>query len=232
MSRPIPVAPRSAARSMVVRSSAPVQVVPLRTITVASVPMATRTRNGQITIINNVNSTPVVTPQVFDVDDFPVPGLGFDFAHLAAINAGRRHVRTRGVSFAGAPFFGLPLFSDFSGVVPMQAAPPQVIIVQQPVPTPAEDDEAEATPRRGRRAYSAPASELPAGTEPTREAGEYVLVKRNGGLLFAVAFSVQNGQLNYITREGSERAVALASLDLDATQRMNEQRGTRIRLPA
>jgi hypothetical protein len=169
---------------------------------------------------------------VFDVDDFPVPGLGFDFAHLAAIHAGRRHLRTRGVSFAGAPFFALPLFSDFSGVVPTQAGPPQVIIVQQPVPTPAEDDEAEVTPRRSHRAYSVPASELPADTGATREADEYVLVKRDGGLLFAVAFSVQNGQLNYITLEGSERTVALVLIDMDATQRMNEQRGTRIRLPA
>jgi hypothetical protein len=232
MSRPVPLAQRSAAPLMVVRSSAAAQVVPVRTITVARVPMTTRSRNGQITVINNVNSTPVVTPQVFDVDDFPVPGLGFDFAHLAAIHAGRRHVRTRGVSFASAPFFALPIFSDFSGVVPTQGAPPQVIIVQQPVPTPAGDDEAEVTPRRSRRAYSAPASEVPADTEPTREAGEYVLVKRDGGLLFAVAFSVQNGQLNYITREGSERTVALAFIDLDATQRMNAERGTPVRLPA
>jgi hypothetical protein len=63
VSRPIAVAPQSAARSMVVRSSAPVQVVPLRTITVTRVPMTTRARSGQITIINNVNSTPVVTPR-------------------------------------------------------------------------------------------------------------------------------------------------------------------------
>src|SRR5260370_12660413 len=75
--RSTPVVTRSATPRVVVHSG-----VPARTVAVARVPMTTRSRNGQITIINNVNSTPpLVTPQVFDADDFPVPGLGFDFAH-------------------------------------------------------------------------------------------------------------------------------------------------------
>jgi hypothetical protein len=194
--------------------------------------MTTRSRNGQITIINNVNSTPLVTPQFFDADDFPVPGLGFDFAHLAAINAGRHHRMFRGTtfsSFGGFPFVEFPFFSDSSGIAPVQAAPPQVIIVQQPAPQQAEDDEAEVTPRRGRRFYSAPA---PADAAPGRAAGEYVLVRRDGGLLFAVAFSLQGGQLNYVTREGLRRTVALAAIDAEATEQMNEQRGMTVRLPA
>jgi len=228
--RSAPVATRSAAPRVVVRSA-----VPARTVAITRVPMTTRSRNGQVTIINNVNSTPFVTPQVFDVDDFPVPGLGFDFAHLAAINAGRHHGRLRGTTFAsfgGFPFVEFPFFSDFSGVAPMQAAPPQVIIVQQPVPQQAEDDEAEVTPRRSRRFYSAPAPDAPADAAPGRAADEYVLVRRDGGLLFAVAFSLQGGQLNYVTREGLRRTVALAAIDAEATEQMNEQRGMTVRLPA
>ena len=232
MARTAPVVTRSAAPRVVVHSA-----VPARTIAVTRVPMTTQSRNGQITIINNVNSTPLVTPQVFDADDFPVPGLGFDFAHLAAINAGRHHRRFRGTTFAtfgGFPFVEFPFFSDSSGVAPVQAAPPQVIIVQQPVPQQAEDDEAEVTPRRSRsrRFYSAPAPEAPADAAPGRAADEYVLVRRDGGLLFAVAFSLQGGQLNYVTREGLRRTVALAAIDAEATEQMNEQRGMTVRLPA
>src|SRR5260370_3893125 len=183
-----PVVTRSAAPRVVVHSPATV-----RTLAVARVPMTTRSRNGQITIINNVNSTPFVTPQVFDADDFPVPGLGFDFAHLAAINAGRHHGRFRGTTFAGFggfPFVEFPFFSDFSGVAPMPAAPPQVIIVQQPVPQQAEDDEAEVTPRRSRRFYSAPAPQAPTNAPPGPPAAAYALVRRAPGLPFPVAFSL------------------------------------------
>ncbi len=228
--RSAPVATRSAAPRVVVHSPPTV-----RTVAVARVPMTTRSRNGQITIINNVNSTPLLTPQFFDADDFPVPGLGFDFAHLAAINAGRHHRRFRGTTFAGFggfPFVEFPFFSDSSGIAPVQAAPPQVIIVQQPVPQQAEDDDAEVTPRRSRRFYSAPAPEAPTDAAPGRAAGEYVLVRRDGGLLFAVAFSLQGGQLNYVTREGLRRTVALAAIDAEATEQMNEQRGMTVRLPA
>src|SRR3989442_736757 len=228
--RSTPVVTRSAAPRIVVHSPATV-----RTVAVARVPMTTRSRNGQITIINNVNSTPFVTPQVFDADDFPVPGLGFDFAHLAAINAGRHRRRFRGTTFAsfrGFPFVEFPFFSDSSGSAPVQAAPPQVIIVQQPVPQQAEDDEAEVTPRRSRRSYSAPAPEAPADAAPGHAAGEYVLVRRDGGLLFAVAFSLQGGQLNYVTREGLRRTVDLAAIVAKATEQLTEQAELTVRLPA
>src|SRR5260370_17326287 len=144
--RSTPVVTRSAAPRVVVHSA-----VPARTVAAARVPMTTRSSNGQITIINNVNSTPLVTPQFFDADDFPVPGLGFDFAHLAAINAGRPHRRFRATTFGtfgGFPFVEFPFFSDSSGIAPMQAAPPQVIIVPQPVPQQAAEGDAEGRPPR------------------------------------------------------------------------------------
>ena len=223
MARPIPVVTRSAAPPAVFHSSAPAQ-----TMTVRSVPVNARSRNARVTVIN-----PAGTRQVFDTDSFQVPGLGFDFVHLAAINAGR-HRMFRGTNFGNFgsfPFVEFPLFSEpFGGVTP-QAAPPQVIVVQQPVPMQGEDNDAEATPRQGRRRYLAPAPEASPDPEPVHEAGEYVLVKRDGGLLFAVAFSVRGGQLNYITREGFRRTVALSAIDADATQQMNEQRGTPIHLP-
>lgn len=69
-------------------------------------------------------------------------------------------------------------------------------------------------------------------SEPLRDVGEFVLVRRDGRLLFAVAFSAEGDQLIYITREGVRRSLPLAELDIEATRRMNEERGTTLRLPA
>ena len=71
-----------------------------------------------------------------------------------------------------------------------------------------------------------------AGASPLPDAAEYVFVRRDGGLLFAVAYSWDNGMLRYVTRDGFRRSVTQDALDLDATQQFNEQRGLSFRLPA
>jgi uncharacterized protein YkuJ len=48
---------------------------------------------------------------------------------------------------------------------------------------------------------------------------------RNGGVVFAVAYSWENGTLRYVTPEGQRKSVAADSLDMDATQSFNESRG-------
>jgi hypothetical protein len=67
---------------------------------------------------------------------------------------------------------------------------------------------------------------------PVREAAEYVFVRRDGSLLFAVAYSWDNGTLRYVTRDGLRRSVTRDALDMDATQQFNEQRGLSFHLPA
>ena len=78
---------------------------------------------------------------------------------------------------------------------------------------------------------------LPSGTRlgaavPVRDAAEYVFVRRDGTLLFGVAYSWDNGTLRYVTREGLRRSVSQDALDMDATQQFNEQRGVNFRTPA
>ena len=68
-----------------------------------------------------------------------------------------------------------------------------------------------------------PASAGPAA--PVRDAAEYVFVRRDGSLLFAVAYSWDNNTLRYVTRDGFRRSIAREALDIDATQQFNEQRG-------
>ncbi len=165
---------------------------------------------------------------------FPVPGLGFDFAHLAAIS---RNVKVSDISvlttaqrlalaqrLASLNSFSVPFFPAASPVILLQQPP--VVVVQQPAAE--EIVEAERPPRVGRREAEA-AAPVP---DPAHDAGEFVLVRLDGRLVFAVAFSTQGNELTYVTREGLRRSLRLTELDIDATRRMNEGRGTMIHLPA
>jgi len=169
------------------------------------------------------------------ISTFPVPGLGFDFAHLAAIT---RNLKVSDISVLSTPErlalaqrltpivpFALPIFPESSPVIVVQQPP--VVVVQQPV---VPEESVEPVARRR-------APEPGEGVEPARPAaplpdvGEFVLVRRDGRLVFAVAFFTQGDHLIYVTREGVRRSMLLAELDAEATRRMNEERGTTIHLP-
>jgi hypothetical protein len=163
----------------------------------------------------------------FEFDD--VPGLGFDFPHLAAVSGGRHH-RGFGSFVGGAPFFdGGFLFGAPSVIIeqtpPAQAAPEAV----------AEDaiaGDASEPARRPVRRYAVEASPEPVAQAPQAEQEQYVFVRRDGELLFAVAYSWENGMLRYITPDGMRRSVTREALDLQATEQFNEQRGVNFHAPA
>lgn len=176
-----------------------------------------------------------------------VPGLGFDYPHLAAVTRGQPRQRPIVEPIAPLRFQGI----FFSPLV----APPAVVIVQQPpvVEVPeypraasysesVRDNESEIDSRASvsARPERAPAR-TPAQTEtspteavpaPRADCAQYVFVQRDGTLLFAVAYSWEKGLLRYITPEGLKRSVARDKLDLDATEQFNEQRGLVFRSPA
>lgn len=185
--------------------------------------------NVQVTVINNLGAT--TTPvTVVPVDSFPVPGLGFDFVHAAAVSRATNRTSS-GVSFVPASFVGFPFFTAQPEVVVVQSPPP-VIVVQAPPPVIIrEGASAEAT---GNSAPAPGADSAPQGAAPQarHEAPEYVFVQRDGRVVFAVAFTVQGDRVSYITREGNRRALAIAAIDFDATTQMNEERGIRVTLPA
>jgi hypothetical protein len=162
------------------------------------------------------------------------PGLGFDFSHFAAVNGGlgvhERRFRDR--VNAGVPF-------GFSGFL----LSPEVIVVdgqQAEAPVAAPEGNAEANAAiEGDRANAerenlqdqfAPVSLGPAA--PVRDAVEFVFVRRDGSLVFAVGYSWDHGVLHYITRDGLRRSISQDALDMDATQQFNEQRGVSFRTPA
>ncbi len=175
-----------------------------------------------------VSRSSMILLNAIPIETFPTPGLGFDFPHLAALS----RVKVSDISvLSTAQRLALArrLTPLVSFALPFFQAEPQVIIVQQPAPVvvlqqaAAEEAAAPASPAR-------PAASAEA--RPVRDVGEFVLVRRDGKILFAVAYTTAGGQLTYVTPEGIRRSVALADLDVESTERMNEERGTTIRLPA
>jgi hypothetical protein len=171
----------------------------------------------------------------------PVPGLGFDYEHLAAINSNlgvralidpvtqlrlaqaERLLRDSGgvtpVFLGGYGDYGD--YGDYgSQPVAAQQPQPQIIVLQQPAPQPAPEAEAPAP-----EPVAAPAP------EPRPDADQFILVLRDGSRITAVAFSRQDSRIVYITPEGNRRSLAISGLDAAATIRVNEERGTSLQLP-
>lgn len=170
--------------------------------------------------------------------NYPVPGFGFDYTHHAAVN---RDLATRAlidpVTQAQLNLarqirretpltpVGSVIFNSTQVVVVPQ--PPIVIIqeAQQPVEPPVRIE-----PTR----YTAPEpSSVPATVvnEPQRDLTEIVFIRRNGSLVFAIAYTASTDRITYVTRDGLRRTLLLTELDHDATVNFNEERGTSLRLP-
>jgi len=161
-------------------------------------------------------------------DEIGVPGLGFDYVHLAAVSGnfrfnppglgrGSHHRR----DFITPVFYGgFPYYSDYPDYQ-QEPQQPQIIVIQQPAPAVI----VQQTPPAAAETYTdtaAPAT----SPAPVREVGELILVRRDGRVLFASVFSVTGTQVQYVTPEGIRHTLPLAELDTVATQEMNEARGT------
>jgi hypothetical protein len=173
----------------------------------------------------------------------PVPPPGFDYQYLSAIDsdlavkafidpvtqlrlaAADRALRATG-GFAGSSFCALDgggyYVPEGSEQVDQSQQPqaqlsqqPQIIVLQQAPP---------AQPQ------VQPAPEVQPAP-PVPDVGQFILVLRNGTRIQAVAFTSANGNIVYITADGSRRTIALADLDSAATMRVNEERGTPLQLP-
>jgi hypothetical protein len=155
-------------------------------------------------------------------DDLGAPGLGFDYAHYAAVhpNSGR-HLFSGGIVpfVGGGIYIPYPVYLDNGST-----AEPAAESTQAEVERPAEDTVTRPEPALVRsHAHS---------NLPIEQDSEYVFVRRDGTVFFAVAFTFDSTDLRYVTQDGFRRSVPLASLDLAATQQFNEQRGLSPRLPS
>jgi hypothetical protein len=126
------------------------------------------------------------------------------------------------------PFFDGGFFMPGSAVTTEETAAPETA---QPEET---DTETRETRRRTRVSQAAPApvpaTETASSALPSND--EFVFVRRDGTVFFAVAYSWENGTLRYVTSQGLRRTVKQDALDMSATQQFNEQRGLNFQSPA
>ena len=189
----------------------------------------------------NEGFSPAVKSFNFD-ETSGVPGLGFDFPHLAAVSGGRTndssaHFGHHGHPEQGSGFFVAIPFGGYSYAVDDQTSdqPEQQAgqeAEQQPPQSAAQQAENQAQfPRQNIVSQQPNPSEAADVTEtPVPDIGDFILVRRDGRIVFASLFSVIGTQVRYITPEGTRRTLALADLDSDATQQMNEARGTTVQI--
>jgi hypothetical protein len=186
-------------------------------------PSGTATRS--VSVASGLRNLPLFPNDGFST--FGAPGLGFDYPHLAAVGGGiSPPFSGRNRAGVGLGFGGFLLFSPGVIVEPGEEA-------VQPMPSP--EEEAAANAPAPESASNVADQFLPYPGAPAalpRDTSEYVFVRRDGGLLFAVAYSWDNGVLRYVTRDGVRRSVAQDMLDMNATQQFNEQRGLSFHLPA
>lgn len=154
------------------------------------------------------------------------PGFGFDAVHQAAIC---------GSTGVGSRFRGqIPLFFPFFDggfFLPGAAAPAEESSATETAQPEITDSENRDRGRRYRVSEpTAPVVE-PASAAPA-DNDEFIFVRRDGTVFFAVAYSWEKGTLRYINSQGLRHTVTQDALDLDATKQFNEQRGLNFRLPA
>jgi hypothetical protein len=156
------------------------------------------------------------------------PGLGFDAVHQAATcGSGTMGLRGRGFQ---EPFF-FPIFDGGFSEPSSPVAADEGTAAETPQPE-AIDAEVREPDRRNRtpQPVAAPATETASSAASDND--EFVFVRRDGTVFFAVAYAWEKGTLRYITSQGLRRTVTQDALDLDATRQFNEQRGLNFHSPA
>ena len=171
--------------------------------------------------------------------DSNVPGLGFDAVHVAATRGNRGHDREHGRDRGNE--FGV-LFPFFGGGGYYVPTGPDMAVDAQGDGQAVEDSEDQGPAGNdlpddrpyGRHADGAARAERPPVEQPAPQAdvAEYVFVRRDGTVFFAVAYTWDQGSLRYISSEGTKHSVSRDTLDLKATQQFNEERGLTFRSPA
>jgi hypothetical protein len=168
----------------------------------------------------------------------PVPGPGFNYAHVAAIDrdlaikaiidpetqwrlaVAERVLRNTG-GFASPGYYLLdgggeyivPVAPGASEYQPSQT--PTIVVLQQPAQPSAPVPAPTATPQ------------LPA---PIPDVGHFTLILQSGKELQAIAFMRSGDRIVYIAADGERHTIAASELDNAATQRVNEDSGAQLRL--
>jgi hypothetical protein len=178
--------------------------------------------NRARSLTNDVYANP------YSSNDYPAPGLGFDYVHYAAVhpNTGHNHDHFRGgaifPAFGGGYYYPGTDYVESGATDQSSAEQNQNGTDVQPIQSAESEAQIEEAPISSPRTRPTP---VPASSE-------YIFVRRDGSVFFAVAYSWINGDLQYITKDGFRKLVSGGTLDLDATTQFNEQRGVPFHSPA
>ena len=163
-----------------------------------------------------------------------VPGLGFDYSHLAALNQNfgekaftdpatqeelalsEGFQANQGGVFWGIPFYG----GGYEEPVEYQQTPQ--VIYAEPAQEPAPESQAAESPAQ---------PEAQPEAAPLPDIGEFILVLQDGTQIKTVAFTRQADRIVYITKDGVRKSFPASDLDSSATEQVNQQRGTPLQLP-
>jgi hypothetical protein len=185
----------------------------------------------------------------------PFPSYGFDFEHLAAIHKdddikalidpatqaklalAERRMRRRPKTASGFIFldgggaYALPVDpgADVNPDADAQAAQDQGQGQGQSQGAPQE--RAQQGSQRPEQAESNDARLAQEQSESLPDEGEFTLILRSGQEIETVAFTRVDDRIVYITTGGGRRTLAIRELDVDATVRLNQGRGTPLQIP-
>ena len=185
----------------------------------------------------------------------PFPSYGFDFEHLAAIHKdddikalidpatqaklalAERRMRRRPKTASGFIFldgggaYALPVDpgADVNPDADAQAAQDQGQDQGQNQGAPQE--RAQQGSQRPEQAESNDARLAQEQSESLPDEGEFTLILRSGQEIETVAFTRVDDSIVYITTGGGRRTLAIRELDVDATVRLNQERGTPLQIP-
>src|SRR5271155_5082388 len=137
---------------------------------------------------------------------------------------GRLH-RVRIVSFVGA----YPGYFDYPGYYPYDYGFDQSDSSYDQGSYDATQQTASVT---ADQTAPAPSQYAAASTDATRpDAGQLILVRKDGEIVTPNAFAISGDQLVYISRQGARLSFPVSDLDKDTTRKMNQANGTNIAIP-
>jgi hypothetical protein len=156
------------------------------------------------------------------------PGVGYCNKHygypLQGLNACPPNNAVVLPFSGGGIYVPIPYYADAGAGAPDQERPD----VQQDAANQGPDAGSPQTTDE----YPAAAPYRSSSSNVDQALAEFVFVQRDGSKLYAVAYSFVNDKLQYVTKEGVRRTIPLDSLDFDATQKINDDLGNTINLPA
>jgi hypothetical protein len=190
------------------------------------------------------NSASINALGFFPASGLGFPSPGFSFEHQAALNQNlalkaaidpatqHRLAFERKMRASSTATSRISFFSTTQVIIVPQ---PPVVILNEPESAPRDEElTLAAGPGVTRRRHEPEPVESPGellapqpAAPPLTELNEIVLVRRDGKLVFVVAYSRQGERLVYVMRDGLRRSMLTSEIDAEATRLINEERGVK-----